>query len=150
MYIENAPESEYQLWPVIKDPNVSSYTDPKIITTATAFNAAYSYLMLLLQSAWRVDGQNKKTLVIGGMPALMHGILKPIAMFLAETPFSTDTNAGATFGYYEFTRDSSPKQQLQAAVKAASEAFPYKQQLNDAVKVINTLPDIPLPVFSNI
>ncbi|RIA79303.1 ferritin-like-domain-containing protein [Glomus cerebriforme] len=139
MYIENASESEYQLWPVIKDPNVSSYTDPNrfytdpnIITTATAFNAAYSYLMLLLQSAWRVDGQKKKTLVIGGMPALMHGVLKPIAMFLAETPVSTDTNAGATFGYYEFTRESNPKQQLQAAVKKASEAFPYSDKLKDA------------------
>ncbi|RIA93127.1 hypothetical protein C1645_29778 [Glomus cerebriforme] len=83
MYVEDASDSEYQLWPVMKDPNVSTYTDPNIIATATAFNAAYSYLMLLLQNAWRCDGQKKKTLVIGGMPALMHGVLKPIATFLA-------------------------------------------------------------------
>jgi hypothetical protein len=60
------------------------YTDPNIIATATAFNIAYSYLMLLLQNAWGSDGHKKKTLVIGGMPALMHGVLRPIAEFLAS------------------------------------------------------------------
>lgn len=62
-------------------------TKPKIATTANAFNVAYSYLMLLLQNAWRTSNQQKdeekKQLVIGGMPALMHGVLKPIATFLA-------------------------------------------------------------------
>ncbi|GES85619.1 hypothetical protein RCL2_001272300 [Rhizophagus clarus] len=129
MYIEDTSESEYRLWPVVEDPNISSYTDPNVIATATAFNAAYSYLMLLLQNAWGSDGQKKKTLVIGGMPALMHGVLKSIAVFLAKTPISTDTNAGATFGYYEFTRESSPKQQLYAAVEAASKAFPHSDEL---------------------
>ncbi|CAG8529015.1 679_t:CDS:10 [Dentiscutata erythropus] len=148
--IENVSESEYQLWPVISDPSVSSYTDPKIIATATAFNAAYSYLMLLLQNVWKTDGQNKKMLVLGGMPALMHGVLKPIATFLAETPISTDTNAGATFGYYKFTRESGPKQQLIEAVKAASEAFPNNDELKNALKVVNSLPDISLSVFDEV
>jgi hypothetical protein len=131
--------------------------------------------MLLLQAAWNTDGRKKKMLVMGGMPALMHGVLKPIAMFLAgtypvkfllqifcyltnlqlpftlqEIPISTDTNAGATFGYYKFTRESDPKQQLIAAVQAASEAFPYSDKLKDVVKAVTSLPEIPLPVFCEI
>ncbi|RGB44036.1 hypothetical protein C1646_737556, partial [Rhizophagus diaphanus] len=81
-----------------------------------------SYLMLLLQNAWKSDGQKKKILIIGEMPALMHGILKSIAEFL-KLPF-TDTNTGVTFGYYKF----SPKQQLRAV---ASKAFlnPHRDEL---------------------
>ncbi|CAG8622264.1 14995_t:CDS:10, partial [Acaulospora morrowiae] len=135
IYAEYASESEYQLWPVIDDPNLSSYTDSKIIATANAFNAAYSYLMILLQYTWRTDNKKekeKRELVIGGMPALMHGVLRPIATFLAEQPISSDTNAGATFGYYIFTNYSSLKNQLIAAVKEASKAFPDNDKLTTA------------------
>ncbi|CAG8834402.1 23163_t:CDS:2, partial [Racocetra persica] len=66
--IKSASESEYQLWPVVDDPNFVNYTDPSthedrsyadqnIVTTLIAFNAAYSYLLLLLQVVWRTDGQ---------------------------------------------------------------------------------------------
>ncbi|GES85548.1 hypothetical protein RCL2_001265200 [Rhizophagus clarus] len=142
IYVENASDSEYRLWPVIDDPNAASYVKyPNINATATAFNAAYSYLMLLLQNAWRTsnkeeneekENKKKKELVIGGMPALMHGVLKPIATFLAELPITADKNAGATFGYYEFTDESSPKQQLIAAVQEAYKAFPKSNELGDA------------------
>ena len=61
-----------------------SYKDPKIKDTAVAFDAAYSYLMLLLQNVWRIEGEEgKRDFVMGGMPALMHGVLKPIAILLA-------------------------------------------------------------------
>ncbi|CAG8780570.1 18193_t:CDS:2, partial [Dentiscutata erythropus] len=151
--IESASESDYQLWPVVDDPNTVNYTDPlsqevgsyanpNIVTTLIAFNAAYSYLMLLLQTVWRTDGQKKKTLIMGGMPALMHGVLKPIATFLAKTPVSTDMNAGASFGYYEFDKASSPKDQLKKAIDAASEAFSYSDELKNAVTAVDALPDL--------
>jgi len=149
IYVKNACESEYRLWPVIDDPNVSFYIDPKIIATATAFNAAYSYLMLLLQNVWRTnkqDEEEKKELVIGGMPVLMHGVLRPIAVFLAATPISSDTNAGATFGYYEFTGKSSVRSQLIAVVQEAFKAFPDSDELKTAANVVTSLPDISLTI----
>jgi hypothetical protein len=64
--------------------------------------------MLLLQSAWGVDGQKKRTLIIGGMPALMHGILKPIAMFLAglypEFGYHAQKNYYLRFYYYYYKK----------------------------------------------
>ncbi|CAG8505640.1 11783_t:CDS:10 [Dentiscutata erythropus] len=156
--IESASESDYQLWPVVDDPNATNYTnpltqdevsyaDPNIVTTLIAFNAAYSYLMLLLQAVWRTDGQKKKMLIMGGMPALMHGVLKPIATFLAKTPVSNDMNAGASFGYYEFDNKSSPKDQLKKAVEAASKAFSYSDELGNAVTAVDALPDVSQEVF---
>ncbi|CAG8496936.1 10424_t:CDS:10 [Ambispora leptoticha] len=141
-------KSDYHLWPVMEDPLSTSYTDPNILAAVTAFNAAYSYLLLLLQTVWRTDGQKKKNLIMGGMPALMHGVLKPIATFLAETPISADTHAGATFEYYEFTHEPSPKQQLLTAIQAASKVFPYNDALKDSVKAVSSLPDIFLPIFN--
>ncbi|CAG8630923.1 24041_t:CDS:2, partial [Racocetra persica] len=63
--------------------DIRSYTDPNIDTTIITFDAANSYLMLLLQVVWRTDRQKKKILIIRGMPALMYGVLKPIATFFA-------------------------------------------------------------------
>ncbi|GES76036.1 hypothetical protein RCL2_000343800 [Rhizophagus clarus] len=149
IYVKNASETEYRLWPVFEDPFKSSYIDQKLIDTADAFNAAYSYLMLLLQNAWRTDEQKKekKELVIGGMPALMHGVLKPIATYLARTPMTNaDTNAGATFDYYKFTDESSVKQQLIAAVQKAFEILPDIDELKTAANVVTSLPDISLTI----
>ncbi|RIB10951.1 hypothetical protein C2G38_146146 [Gigaspora rosea] len=156
--VEIASESDYQLWPVVDDPNFVSYTnphsqetesyaDPNVVTTLIAFNAAYSYLMLLLQVVCRTDGQKKKMLIMGGMPALMHGVLKPIATFLAKTPVSSDMNAGATFGFYKFEDTSSPKDQLKKAIEAAAEAFSYSDELNTAVKAVDALPDVSQEIF---
>ncbi|CAG8845705.1 8323_t:CDS:2, partial [Gigaspora margarita] len=156
--VEIASESDYQLWPVVDDPNFVSYTnphsqetesyaDPNVVTILIAFNAAYSYLMLLLQVVWRTDGQKKKTLIMGGMPALMHGVLKPIATLLAKTPVSGDLNAGATFGFYKFENTSSPKDQLKKAIEAAAEAFSYSDELNNAVKAVDALPEVSQEIF---
>ncbi|CAG8706348.1 11279_t:CDS:10, partial [Dentiscutata erythropus] len=156
--VESASESDYQLWPVVDNPTAANYTnpltqdeisyaDPNIVTTLIAFNASYSYLMLLLQAVWRTDGQKKKMLIMGGMPALMHGVLKPIATFLAKTPVSTDMNAGASFSYYQFDKASSPKDQLKKAIEAASEAFSHSDELKNAVTAVDALPDLSQEIF---
>ncbi|CAG8601565.1 2077_t:CDS:10, partial [Racocetra fulgida] len=119
------------------DSATESYADPNVVTTLIAFNAAYSYLMLLLQVVWRTDGQKKKTLIMGGMPALMHGVLKPIATFLAS----------ASFGFYQFENTSSPKDQLKKAIDAAAKAFSYSDELNNAVTAVDALPDVSQEIF---
>ncbi|CAG8701901.1 4483_t:CDS:10, partial [Cetraspora pellucida] len=156
--VEIASESDYQLWPVVDDPNFVSYTnphsqetesyaDPNVVTTLIAFNAAYSYLMLLLQVVWRTDGQKKKTLIMGGMPALMHGVLKPIATFLAKTSVTSDLNAGSTFGFYQFENTSSPKDQLKKVIEEAAKAFSYSDELKNAVTAVDALPDVSQEIF---
>ena len=73
----------------------------------------------------------------------IYGLLLQISQ---ETPISSDTNAGATFGYYEFTDKSSVKQQLIAAVQEASKAFPDSDKLKTAANVVTSLPDISLTI----
>ncbi|CAI2164983.1 9814_t:CDS:10 [Funneliformis geosporum] len=135
--IKNASSEEYQCWPVITDP--AKYLDkfPKdVLCISKAFDAAYCYLMLLLQNVWMYDNTEKRDFVMGGLPALMHGVLKPIAIKLAETPISAALHAGATFGYYEFTADKTPKQQLLCEV--------CKAKLKEIEEVVQKLPDVKL------
>ncbi|CAG8611768.1 13862_t:CDS:10 [Funneliformis mosseae] len=133
--IKNASSEDYQLWPVITDPDKSMFPD-SIVSIAKAFDAAYCYLMLMLQNVWRIENsQKKRDFVMGGLPAMMLGVLRPIAISLAKTPISADQHAGATFGYYEFTHGTSkPKQQLLNVVKASN--------LDGVLKVVQTLPDV--------
>nr|CAG8466834.1 12191_t:CDS:10 [Entrophospora candida] len=141
--IKKSCEKDYQLWPVADNPNSSTYNDkPDIQRVATAFDASYSYLMLLLENVWKIGGQDKNNFVVGGLPALMHGVLKPIAIYLVGTPISPGVHAGATFDYYPFTRGdplNTPKQQLVGVVKAAELE---KYGLVNVLDVVNSLPVI--------
>ncbi|CAH1760936.1 6991_t:CDS:10 [Entrophospora sp. SA101] len=135
--IQKSCEKDYQLWPVIDNPDRSTYNDkPDIKRVATAFDASYSYLMLLLENVWKIGGQDKNNFVMGGLPALMHGVLKPIAIYLA-----------ATFDYYNFTRgdpSNTPKNQLIGVVDAAGfgKAELEKYGLKHVLDVVKSLPEI--------
>jgi hypothetical protein len=69
-----------------------------------------------------------------------------LLQFSLETPISADTNAGAPFGYYEFTAKFSVKLQLIAAVQKASKAFPDSYELKNAANAVTSLPDISLTI----
>ncbi|RHZ59319.1 hypothetical protein Glove_364g3 [Diversispora epigaea] len=122
--IKNDAGKTYKLWLLlIIQLGRKTYTDPKIQEIAKAFDASYSYLMLMLQNVWDppefIEYEKKiNDRIIGELPALMHSVLKPIATLLAEI----DQHAGATFGFYDFNESKDrPKQPLKDIINSAYE-----------------------------
>jgi len=145
--IKNKGTTEYSVYPMMLDSNIHSYDEfPDVQKVVLAFNASYCYLLLILQRAWQTsDAQQKRMLLVGGMPALMKGVLTPLATFLASKPINSGTHAGPSFGYFEYRPIyATPKTQLLQVITDALAAFSTSPILQSVLSVVSNLPDVPV------
>jgi hypothetical protein len=151
--LKNELVGHYETWPVTTNINIDSdfAQVPNLVLIGTAFNMAYSYLMLLLETAWQLGGVPKRNLIVGGLPVLMSGILAPLANVLVQTPLGHGENAGPPFSFYLFTTlpNDHPKAQLIKKLDAALKAFPTIPILSKVLDTANHLPELSYPIIKN-
>ncbi|CAG8597948.1 7127_t:CDS:2, partial [Diversispora eburnea] len=111
-------------------------------------HTSYSYLMLMLQNVWNTkfieDEKKINECIIGELPTLIRGVLKPIVMLLTETPVSTNQYAKVTFRFYDFNESKNyPKQQLKNIINLAYKTndTEINNILKNVSKVVELLPE---------
>jgi hypothetical protein len=153
-------------WPVVSNPWVDEYEDqPAIHNLMTLFNAAYCYMLSLLDELYQHSTDDVKTKKNPGTDrkeqfsrryglerngvALMQGILYPIAQTLVSTPIPggeyKGLHAAPSFEYYAFdqAQGRTKKQQLIELCDKALQHFPILGGPDGVQRQISLLADIP-------
>jgi hypothetical protein len=139
--LQREEQHSWELYPTISDPKTDEYehVDRRIyqvglglsdlcvnfrckmltmLRTAQAsvtFDAAYCFLLMTIDKIWELDaGDDRRTLVLGNLYAVMMGVLRPLALFLVQQPLGEEgKNAAPCFGYYHFKKGLSALEMLQ-------------------------------------
>ena len=161
-------DSAAAIWPVVDDPTVEKHGkgNPRIGSLMTLFNAAYCYMLCILDKLYetpttdvrkeRVPGtkrvemfSHRYALERNGIAA-MQGILYPIAELLVRTPLAQGgdphkgPNAGPPFQYYEFGHlgTMSKKAELAHLCEKAMAHFPELGGDDSVRRQISMLVDV--------
>jgi len=104
MNLVKAVGTSVECWPVISNPVTHEYEDPRIYQVSRSFDAAYCFLLLLIETLWKVDElDERRKLVFSNMYGVMIGILALLAKFLVQQPLQgTDRTAAPAFNFYDF------------------------------------------------
>lgn len=109
------PEAHYQLflelyekrgtwtcWPVTSSPSTEKYKDHKYIyQLSLAFDAAYCYLLVMIEAAWRTADALRRRKLIRNIHPIMLDILNPLASELVQQKLTDGENAAPAFNFYE-------------------------------------------------
>lgn len=156
------------IWPVVDDPTVEKHgkNNPGISSLMTLFNAAYCYMLCILDELYdtpttdvrkervpgtkRVEMFSRRYALERNGIAAMQGILYPIAELLVRTPLTQGgdphqgPNAGPSFQYYEFGHlgNMSKKAELLHLCEKAMTHFPELGGDDTVHRQISLLVDI--------
>lgn len=138
-----------QVWPVPTDPRADLYKEP-VRALATLFNAAYSYLMCMLDALYVTSNETAKAEARSpryglerSFIAFMGGVLYPLADLLVHQPLATvDQHAAPTFEFYRFDEHQPRKQQLLALSSGVLGAYPSLGGDNGVHHLIGLLPSV--------
>jgi hypothetical protein len=136
------------VWPVRVNPRAADYPSPAR-ELAELFNAAYSYLLYMLDALF---ASSRQTIVPGQQSArygiertfvgAMNGLVFPIADLLVRQPLGDGTNAAPTFEFYPFDLAQPLPQQLGAMCDALLGQYPSLGGDNGVRAMINMLPHV--------
>ncbi len=92
---------------------------------SVTFDAAYCFLLVTIDKIWELDaGDNRRTLVLGNLFAVMMGVLRPLAQFLVQQPLGQEgKNAAPCFGYYHFKKGRSALEMLQSEMQRTIDGY---------------------------
>eukprot|EP01125_Pyxidicula_operculata_P022784 TRINITY_DN9574_c0_g1_i1.p1 TRINITY_DN9574_c0_g1~~TRINITY_DN9574_c0_g1_i1.p1 ORF type:complete len:1028 (-),score=229.28 TRINITY_DN9574_c0_g1_i1:61-3144(-) len=139
------------IFPSVADPRRNDIKDRRIVALLDLFNAAYSYLLVVLQTIWQTSDEKKRgQLIYTGMMTIMIGIMRPLAQTLVRTPHpSGQGNMGPSFEFYKFVDDSTFKTQisnlLEQCIELWSGAGDVLQRLSPVNLAVKTLLDLGKP-----
>jgi len=139
--IANGITSIGEVWPVVKNPKASEFPEPAK-SLCNLFNAAYCYLLVILDRIFYVTNQSEKLgMAYSGLVLMMTRILRPLAHLLVQQPIGggSQDNAGPSFEYFELD-DTRPRQQIdQMAHDLQLSDFPSLKSMRDYLVL---LPDV--------
>ncbi|KAF9803149.1 hypothetical protein IEO21_09748 [Rhodonia placenta] len=109
------PEAHYQLflelyqkrktwtcWPVTASPSTEKYKGNEYIyQLSRAFDAAYCYLLVMIEAAWQTADSLRRRKLIRNIHPIMLDILNPLAGELVQQKLTDEENAAPTFNFYE-------------------------------------------------
>ncbi|RUS35542.1 ferritin-like-domain-containing protein [Jimgerdemannia flammicorona] len=135
IHLKKKLKTKKHLWtvfPVPENPQSSQYQDEKIRTVSLAFDAAYCYLLMTIETLWTVpDPVERQKIVYGSMYGTMMGVMAPLAEFLVRQPVGQNQHAAPCFQYYQFTT-STPKTELQTLIQRALDLYTQANAQNPA------------------
>jgi hypothetical protein len=137
------------VWPVPTSPTVASYAGTEAAALAELFNAAYSYVLAMidaLYAASRTTVQaNARSLRYGlerTFIAGMNGLLYPIAALLVTLALPDGQHAAPTFEFRPFQDPSNKKPELARMCKDLLDAFPILGGDDGVQHLISLLPAV--------
>jgi hypothetical protein len=138
-----------ETWPVPSNPTRDDYDGP-IAELATFFDAAYCYVLCMIDALYRMSTKTRKPGkrsprygIERTFIAAMGGLLFPIADLLVRQPGPTRRqHAAPTFGYYDFGDDRPKKDQLTALCDALLGEFPSLGGDDGVRQLIGQLPPV--------
>lgn len=137
------------VWPVPTNPTLASYTGTPAEPLAELFNAAFSYLLAMIDALYATSRQTvqpgqtshryglERTFI-----AAMGGLLFPIAALLVTIPLPDGLHAAPTFEFFAFGETSSKKEQLAAMCDKLLGKFPSLGGDNGVRRLIALLPSV--------
>lgn len=136
------------IWPVPTNPHVGDYGDGPVGQLAALFNAAYSYLLCMLDSMYATPRRleagkpNARYGLERTFIAAMGGVLFPIADLLVHQQTSAGHHAAPTFEFYEFGVGTPKKEQLTHLCDSLLAAYPSLGSEDGVRRLINLLPSV--------
>ncbi|KAF8637314.1 hypothetical protein AX16_010842 [Volvariella volvacea WC 439] len=154
-----------RVYNVLDNPRAEDYRDSKIRQVAITFNAAYCFLLVTIETLWKIPKRDERhQLVLGNLYGVMMGVLAPLAKFMVKQDVGNGRVAGPTFQYYEFkVGQQTFLQQLKAEMKRSIAEYldadrdetpdqvpiyNYGEQINLLLPIqdsINKLVELPVP-----
>ena len=137
-----------QVWPLPTNPKTSDFQDD-VKELATFFNAAYCFVLCMIDALYETSGANMKaneTNYRYGLErkfiAAMGGLLYPIAeLLVTRSLHELNLNAAPTFEYHEF-EDESPLAELVRRCDALLGPFPQLGGDDGVRALLGRMPDV--------
>lgn len=136
------------LWPVPENPKAASFPAP-VDRLATLFNAAFSYLLAMLDALYAASSA---TIAPGARSpryalertaiAAMGGLLYPIASLLVRQPIGDGLHAAPTFEFFRFEEGVPKKQQLAELCESLLAEYPALGGSDSVRALIERLPSV--------
>ncbi len=137
-----------EVWPVPKDPRAKHYEEPAQ-SLATLFNAAYCYLMRMLDTLYATpsttvkEGRSPRYGLERTCIAAMGGLLYPLADLLVRQPAGPrGAHAAPTFEFHRFHDGAPCKDQLRGLCADLLDAYPSLGGDNSVLRLIGLLPSV--------
>lgn len=127
--------------PVLENPTIDDL-DERLRPVAELFDAAYSYLFVLMDEIYATTDRETKDGLVDDLYTVMSGVLSPVARFLTARPASTDGDrrAGPPFGFYRFDDDRNPATRVRELVGPVAERHTDLVHVGDVLERLEGTP----------
>lgn len=127
--------------PVLENPTTDDF-DPALRPVSELFNAAYSYMYVLMDELYTTTDRAAKDALVRDLYAVMSGVLSPLARYLTSRPATetADVHAAPTFEFYRFDESSTPWEEIRALTTTVARDTGELIHLNGVVESLQTTP----------
>ncbi|KAF8201995.1 ferritin-like-domain-containing protein [Mycena galopus ATCC 62051] len=143
VFTELVEEHPLNCWDVIENPKTSTFADqPNIHSVMLLSDAAYSYLLLTIQTLWTYEGISRQELVTNNIMNLMLTVQKPLSLFLVEQTLANGSHAASPFNLYKFRSPIEAHEELVQLADNAVASYPNVQELLNVRQKVRELIDL--------